>query len=237
MVLGSDAVELRVSPSADVLARWPEPRGALGAPERERADAFHAAADAADFVAAHLLARECVTALTGVVPVRLGQHCATCGGPHGKPYVRGLSGVHVSWSHSRGHVAAVAAQVPVGVDLETRTRPHDVARLVRRTATPGEAAQILRDGDPEAAYLRMWVAKESLVKVGAISLADFGRTDVRAGALGDVTLTVTEPAGLVVGLAVQDSATSPSSRRKSATTAGPNGGSNRSAFTMSRPER
>lgn len=192
-----------MAPSADVLARWPDPRGALGATERERADAFHEAADAGDFVAAHLLARECVTALTGATPVALEQRCATCGGPHGKPYVRGLPDIHVSWSHSRGHVAAVAARAPVGIDVEARTRTHDIARLARRTATPAEAEQILRDDDPDAAYLRMWVAKESLVKVGAITLAEFGRTDVRSGRYGGLVLTVTEPPGLVVGLAAQ----------------------------------
>lgn len=198
-----DGVEVRVAPSAEVLARHPDPRDVLTRSERERAGAFHDAADADDFTAAHLLARECVSALTGVASAVLEQHCTTCGGPHGKPCVRGLPDVHVSWSHSRGHVAAVAAHAPVGIDVEARTRPHDVARLVRRTATSAEAEQILRDPDPDAAYLRMWVAKEALVKVGAVTLAEFGRTDVRAGRYGGFGLTVTEQQGLVVGLAAQ----------------------------------
>ncbi|HEX7353335.1 MAG TPA: 4'-phosphopantetheinyl transferase superfamily protein [Mycobacteriales bacterium] len=192
-----------VAAAADVLARWPDPWSAVSAAEVERARDFHRADDARDFLAAHLAARECVTALTGASPVRLVQRCAECGGPHGKPSVPEHPEIHVSWSHSHGHIAAVAARDPVGIDVETRGRRHDVDRLVRRTATSAEAAAILADSDPGAAYLRMWVAKEALVKVGAVTVAQFGRTDVRDGVYGDVALAVTEPPGVVVGLAVR----------------------------------
>lgn len=192
-----------VAATAEVLARWPDPWSAVSAVERDRAQAFHGADDARDFLAAHLLARECVAALTGAATVLLEQRCPECGGPHGKPYVPAHTGVHVSWSHSHGHVGAVAARTPVGIDVEARTRAHDVERLVRRTATAEEAAAVLGDHDPDGAYLRMWVAKEALVKVGAITVATFGRTDVRTGSYGGFSLTVTEPEGLVVGLAVQ----------------------------------
>ncbi|HEY5335626.1 MAG TPA: 4'-phosphopantetheinyl transferase superfamily protein, partial [Mycobacteriales bacterium] len=196
-------VHLQVAATAEVLGRWPDPWSAVSPVERDRAQAFHGADDARDFLAAHLLARECVTALTGETTVHLEQRCTECGGPHGKPFVLGLSDACVSWSHSHGHVGAVAADVPVGVDVEARHRQHDIERLVRRTATPEEGAAILAGDDPDDAYLRMWVAKEALVKVGAITLGEFGRTDVRSGTYGGFTLTVTEPEGLAVGLAVQ----------------------------------
>lgn len=175
---------------------------ALTAAERGRAAAFHDPSDAADFVAAHLLARTAVTRLTGVVDVVLEQRCATCGGQHGKPSVAGHPEVEVSWSHTRGHVAAVADHAPVGIDLETRARGHDVGRLLRRTATGPEAAEIAASDDPQTAYLRMWVAKEALVKVGAITLADFARTDVRAGDYAGFGLSVTDSATTVLGVAV-----------------------------------
>jgi 4'-phosphopantetheinyl transferase len=194
---------MQVAPTAEVLARWPDPWSAVSAVERDRAQAFHGADDRRDFLAAHLLVRECVTALTGEASVLIEQRCDECGGPHGKPFVAGTPGVHVSWSHSHGHVGAVAAPVPVGIDVEARFRQHDVERLVRRTATPEEGAAIRADDDPDGAYLRMWVAKEALVKVGAITLGAFGRTDVRDGSYGRYTLTVSEPEGLAVGLAVQ----------------------------------
>lgn len=194
---------MEVAAAAHVLARWPDPWAAVTAVERDRAQAFHGADDARDFLAAHLLARECVSALTGESSVVLEQRCAECGGPHGKPYVPAAPGVRVSWSHSHGYVGAVAARVPVGIDVEARSRPHDVERLVRRTATAEEATQILADDDAQGAYLRMWVVKEALVKVGAITIASFGRTDVRSGSYGGFALTVSEPEGLVVGLAAQ----------------------------------
>jgi 4'-phosphopantetheinyl transferase len=196
-------VQQQVAATSRVLARWPDPWSAVSPVERDRAQAFHGADDARDFLAAHLLARECVTALTGVDPVLLEQRCAECGGPHGKPFVPALPDVHVSWSHSHGHVGAVAAHVPVGIDVEARARSHDVDRLVRRTATTEEAVDILADSDPDVAYLRMWVVKEALVKVGAITLGTFGRTDVRRGSYDAFGLTVTELEGVVVGIAVR----------------------------------
>lgn len=175
----------------------------LSRAERTRAAAFHDPADATDFVAAHLLARTVVTLLTGAVDIVLEQRCTTCGGEHGKPSVKGLPDISVSWSHSRGQVAAVADHVPVGVDVETRERHRDVERLLRRTATDAESAVIRASDDPGLAYLRMWVAKEALVKVGAITLADFGRTDVRAGRYAGFTLSVEVTPVVVVGLARQ----------------------------------
>lgn len=187
--------------TADVLARWPDPWSAVSPAERSRAAAFHGADDARDFLAAHLLGRECVSALTGEASVLIEQRCTECGGPHGRPFVPDLPDIYVSWSHSHGHVGAVAAAVPVGFDVEARSRQHDIARLVRRTATSEEAAAILDADDPDCAYLRMWVAKEALVKVGAITLGRFGCTDVQSGAYGGFALTVTETDGVVVGLA------------------------------------
>lgn len=192
-------MELLVAATGEV----PGDVSALTAAERGRAAAFHDPADAADFVAAHLLARTAVARLTGAASVELEQRCETCGGEHGKPSVAGHPEVEVSWSHTRGHVAAVADHAAVGIDLETRARRHAVARLLRRTATAPEAAEITTSDHPEAAYLRMWVAKEALVKVGALTLADFGRTDVRAGRYAGFALSVTVTPEVVVGLARQ----------------------------------
>ncbi len=198
------SVELRVARSAEVLAGVPAGAGAaLTAIERERAAAFHAQADADDFVAAHLLARACVGAVTGARDVVLEQRCPTCGGPHGRPAVAGDPATHVSWSHSHGWVAAVAATVPVGVDLETRGRRHDVGRLAARTGTPAEAAAVAADADPELAYLRMWCRKEALVKVGALTLAGFGLVDVTGSPCRGFALTSSDIPDYVLGLAVQ----------------------------------
>ncbi len=194
-------VELRVATSRAVLARWPDPGSALTAAERARVEAFGSSSAADDFVAAHLLARECVTALTGARGAEIAQHCQTCGGSHGKPTVVGAPDIGLSWSHSHGTVAAAADHAPVGVDVEARARHHDVTRLLDRTATPAEASRVLASEDPELAYLRMWVAKEALVKIGALRLGGFGDVDVSSGRYGGAVLSVRERADCVVGIA------------------------------------
>lgn len=156
---------------------------ALTSVERGRALAFARPEDRADFVAAHLLARDCVARLVRVpaTAVVLGQACERCGGPHGRPFVVGRPEVFVSWAHSAGHVVAAAAGRPVGADLETRE--HAVPggpdeELLRRTGTAAERALVRADPDPRAAFLRLWVLKEALVKVGVMSLDDFAVTDL-----------------------------------------------------------
>jgi 4'-phosphopantetheinyl transferase len=139
--------------------------------------------------------------LVGIEPgeVVLSQRCAECGGPHGVPSALGRPGVHVSWSHSHGWVAAIAAEVVVGIDIEA-PRPTERtpdARLLGRTATAAETVLIQDAAEPRAAFLRMWVLKESLVKTGRLALKDFGRTDV-SGALGP-----DGSAGEVLGCRVQ----------------------------------
>ncbi len=207
-----------VEESAAVLARWPDPREALTAAERGRAAALRTREGVEDFVAAHLLAREAVARLLAGLPktdllaaptndalaglparVVLEQRCEECGGPHGRPYVVGRPEVSVSWSHSHGHVAAAASYRPVGIDLEsTSARRELTTRLLARTATPAEAAEI---GTDREAFLRMWVIKEALVKVGVISLDAFATTDVRAGSWGGFRLAARAHGDLVVGTA------------------------------------
>ncbi len=182
---------VRLEASADVLRRWPRGRAALTGPERDRADAFGEPADRRDFLAAHLLARECVSALTGVPAAQVGlrQECTICGGPHGRPSVT-VAGpdVAVSWSRTRGSVVAAAARVPIGVDVErwvgSPLGEHPGAGLLSRTMTAAESGLVDAARRPTETYLRLWVAKESLVKVGVVALDDFAGVHV-AGVLDD----------------------------------------------------
>lgn len=171
---------MQIEPSEQVLSRWPATLRSLTSQERERAEAFARPGDRDNFVAAHLLARERVADLTGDEPasVVLTQHCPRCGGPHGRPSVDGHPEICVSWSHSSGHVLAVADRRRVGVDLE-RLKPLDEA-LLRRFATAREASLVQLAADPGAAFLLLWVAKESLVKVGAVHLDDLATVDLPA---------------------------------------------------------
>jgi 4'-phosphopantetheinyl transferase len=132
--------------------------------------------DADDFVAAHLLARVCAAAVLGEEPsgVVIEQRCSTCGGPHGRPFVVGSS-IHVSWSHASGHVMAAAATRPVGVDLEPVTTMGVDPRLV---GTAVELEDVRAAPDPAFALLQLWVMKEALAKVGALTLDDFATVTV-----------------------------------------------------------
>ncbi|MFD7626287.1 4'-phosphopantetheinyl transferase superfamily protein [Streptomyces sp. NPDC059851] len=167
--------------TADVLRHSPLGEEALTPQEHARAAAFRRRSDREDFVAAHLLAR-LVAARVAAADARdlhLVQHCADCGGPHGRPAFQGRPDLTVSLSHAPGVVAAAAGRHPVGVDIErldaTPLPPEAMAHVLapaeqRRLAEAGPAAQ--------AVFLRTWVRKESLIKCGVTDLAGMHRIDV-----------------------------------------------------------
>lgn len=144
----------------------------LGERERERAESMNAAATRGLFVAAHLLARVCVAAYAGVDARRVGlvQRCGGCGGPHGLPSVTGAAGVALSLSHTDGAVAVAAGAGAVGVDVERRDRAGPSAALLRSVLTAGERVAVESSAEPALSFLRLWVVKEALVKVGAVTL-------------------------------------------------------------------
>lgn len=145
----------------------------LSVDEEARAARMVRAEDAADFRAAHLLARRALALATGtedgeLVPV---QSCAGCGGPHGRPRVPGHPDVHLAWAHTRGSVAVVVAGVPCGVDVERSDGRPVPPRVVDRTLTADEAALVRSSSRPRLAFLEAWGVKESLVKAGEGDLA------------------------------------------------------------------
>ena len=175
-----------VDEAAVVLGRWGDPLAPLTASEKARRDRFATDRLRDDFTAAHLLARSCASELVGgeAGDIVVDQRCAECGGDHGAPTLPHLPDVRVSWSHSHGWVAAVASTAAVGIDVEARRDGRALEPgLLRRTATADERDLIGSADDPREAFLRMWVLKEALIKVGRIALKDFAQTDVIA-ALG-----------------------------------------------------
>ncbi|SNS38325.1 4'-phosphopantetheinyl transferase [Geodermatophilus saharensis] len=160
--------------------------GVLTARERRRRDALHHPADRESYAAAHLLVRYCAAAVAGraLATLELVQRCPECGsGDHGRPSVAGLPGLHVSLAHTRGAVVAAADRHPVGVDVEgppargagPTVSPHP---LPTYTLTPAEIRRVRSAEDPATAFLRSWVRKECLVKVGAATLDDLSRIEV-----------------------------------------------------------
>lgn len=141
--------------------------------EQGRCARLRRAADRDDFVSAHLLARACAAAALAVplTDVQTVQTCETCSGPHGRPRIDGHPDVHVSWSHSAGTVAAVVTRSPVGVDVERR-RPVRDGSLPSTVLTSGERRLLGDLPSADDAALRQWVRKESLVKLGRLTLDD-----------------------------------------------------------------
>jgi len=145
----------------------------LSPAEEARADRMVRAADAADFRAAHLLARRGLALATStadgvLTPV---QTCVGCGGPHGRPHVPGRPDVHLAWAHTRGAVAVVVAGAPCGVDVERSDGRPVAPRVVDRALTAEEATLVRDSPRPRLAFLEAWGVKESLVKAGEGDLA------------------------------------------------------------------
>jgi 4'-phosphopantetheinyl transferase len=118
--------------------------------------------------------------------------------PHGRPRLRGAQAGHdVSWSHSGEHLLiALGRGVELGVDLE-RLRPRPRAlELAGRFFHPHEAAWLrdLAAAERELAFVRLWCAKEAVLKAHGRGLA-FGlhRLEFGPGAAG-LRLRACDPA-------------------------------------------
>ncbi|MFC8722104.1 4'-phosphopantetheinyl transferase family protein [Kitasatospora sp. NPDC057198] len=167
--------------TAEVLARPDADERLLTGYERERLGRFRRDTDRDDYLAAHLLVRYCAAAHLGTDPaaIAFGQRCPGCGsGVHGRPYLTDRPGTHLSLSHTNGVIAAAAAPVPVGVDVEHLGPRHDDPTALRHVLTPAEAALVRGHADPTAAFLRLWVRKEALIKLGRTTLDSLAELDL-----------------------------------------------------------
>ena len=101
---------------------------------------------------------------------------------HGRPRLR-AAGHDASWSHSGDRLlVALADGVDVGADLE-RLRPRPRAlELARRFFEPAESAwlEALPDAARAAAFVRLWCAKEAVLKAHGRGIA-FGLHRFRVG--------------------------------------------------------
>ncbi|MFF4490286.1 4'-phosphopantetheinyl transferase family protein [Streptomyces sp. NPDC001544] len=158
----------------------------LNETERGRLARFHRETTRRDFVAAHTLVRLCAGWLLGVDPseVAFTQHCPTCReSDHGRPLLADRPDVYLSLSHAGGVVAAAAGHVPVGIDVERFVRGRGT-EVMRRVLTATELALVTAHADPDHAFLRQWVRKEALIKVGRTDLDSLGALDLSALPLG-----------------------------------------------------
>ncbi|MGN0062686.1 MAG: 4'-phosphopantetheinyl transferase family protein [Nocardioides sp.] len=141
--------------------------GRLSSAELARWQRLRDAGDRRAFLAAHWLVRECAAdalrCAAGDLDIELG--CPGCGSAgHGPPRVVGAPGLGLSLSHTRTHVAAVAAPGACGVDVETSGSAVPVRALAAAEQAWVEAGAGAHDAT------RLWVRKEALVKAGVATL-------------------------------------------------------------------
>lgn len=142
----------------------------LGEEERLRRDSFKPAARREQFVAARWLARQMLVALRGgaLADWQLGAIA------HTPPRV--LQGpdpsLQVGLSHSGEWIACVVAAFPIGIDLETVTRPRKVAPLAQQACSDEEQAQLaaLPPEQQLQDFYRMWTQKEAWLKQRGLGL-------------------------------------------------------------------
>src|SRR5690242_12319195 len=121
--------------------------GSLTPEEQSRAERFTRRQDRLDFIAAHLLVRQCAAELLGVraTALTLVQRCERCAQPHGRPSIAEAPELTVSLSHTSGYVCAAAAYGRAGIDAEHVTAGPADASLIALALTPAESALVGTD--------------------------------------------------------------------------------------------
>lgn len=210
----SPATRWAVEPSAVVLAGIDESPTLLEPEQRARQLRLRQAQDRDDFLAARVLTQRLVVQASGYPAdeVRFSQHCDHCGGPDGRPLIEGSSGLHISWSHAAGWVAAVVSEQPCGIDVEPVSDRGPLFNVL--TLEEQQEVRSVSAGSAQSrAFLRLWVRKEALVKAAGTGLSEpaaLARLDVRDD---DVTYAgqhwhltdLTTPSDVVAAIAVRSS--------------------------------
>ena len=96
--------------------------------------------------------------------------------PHGAP--QPVSGWSWTVSHTRQWVGAALWTGPVGLDIEGRRQPSSA--VVEAASTTAERTLMEKHWDREEAFLRLWSAKEAVLKRTALGLAGLSATGLRA---------------------------------------------------------
>ncbi len=181
----------------DLRAGMAATHGWLTPTEAVRLQSLGTEARRSTFVAGRWLARQAVQQW-----LRADRRPALTVAESGACHVADARGVFVSISHSAGHVACAVAAVPVGVDVESLSRPRDHMALAEAVHGEAQRAQ-LAALPPEAraqCFLQAWTIKEAWLKAREQGL-DFARMrsldfdddpqgDVAVATLGDLVLAV-----------------------------------------------
>ncbi|MGH8041852.1 MAG: 4'-phosphopantetheinyl transferase family protein [Rudaea sp.] len=94
-------------------------------------------------------------------------------GEHGKPRIAGAA-LEFNLAHTHGAMLlGVSRNVPLGVDLEVAQRRVRPIELARRFFSPAEAVALAALPEPlcHATFLRLWCAKEAVLKSHGLGIA------------------------------------------------------------------
>ncbi|MET7312394.1 4'-phosphopantetheinyl transferase superfamily protein [Streptomyces sp. NPDC005571] len=139
----------------------------LDVEERRRAAAFVRSADRDTYTVSHVALRMLLAAHLDEGPARISLdrgRCPSCGGPHGRPVVRG-NPVNFSLSHTNDLAMIAIAATPVGIDIEAVPGLATVEE-VGHTLHVAEHAELqtYRPEERREAFARIWVRKEAYFK-------------------------------------------------------------------------
>jgi 4'-phosphopantetheinyl transferase len=91
--------------------------------------------------------------------------------PHGRPQLR-CAALDCNWSHSGGHLLVAAGSgLIVGADLESIRPRANALAVARRFFAEEEIAWLSERADIEFDFLRLWCAKEAVLKAHGRGLA------------------------------------------------------------------
>ena len=90
---------------------------------------------------------------------------------HGRPQLQ-LAALDCSWSHSGGSLlVACGSGLRIGADLEALRPRANALALARRFFAPEETAWLQQREEPQPDFLRLWCAKEAVLKAHGRGLA------------------------------------------------------------------
>ncbi|MBQ9079947.1 MAG: 4'-phosphopantetheinyl transferase superfamily protein [Clostridia bacterium] len=88
---------------------------------------------------------------------------------HGKPYLVDYPNIHFSLSHSGEMVMCAVADAPIGCDIQRIQGAH--ISVAKRFFTSDEQKHIYMSDDAQTEFVRIWVLKESYVKLTGDGIA------------------------------------------------------------------
>jgi 4'-phosphopantetheinyl transferase len=154
--------------TVDIAAQAPD-LAVLTAEELDRGAGFVAESARRQFLVARSALRHILAAELACDPrsLRIAQ------GEHGKPYLPDHRSLAFNVSHCASHAIIAVADAEVGIDIETTRVLEDLDGLIDQTLTDAER-EAVGDGSLSArslAFLRLWTAKEAVLKALGVGLS------------------------------------------------------------------